>query len=60
LKFKIDFAPGDHVVINSGPFANYDGIIDKVDPEKGKVKVLVSIFDRETPIELDFTQVKKK
>ncbi len=59
-KFKIDFKIGDHVAISSGPFANYDGMIDKIDPEKGKVKVLVSIFDRETPIELDFTQVKKK
>ncbi len=59
-KFKIEFKPGEHVAITSGPFANYDGIVDKVDPEKGKVKVLVSIFDRETPIELDFTQVKKK
>ncbi len=58
--FKIDFMVGDNVTINSGPFANYEGFIDKVDPEKGKVKVLVSIFDRETPIELDFTQVKKK
>jgi transcriptional antiterminator NusG len=60
LRFKIDFSIGDHVVITGGPFVNYDGIIDKIDPEKGKVKVLVSIFDRETPIELDFTQVKKK
>jgi transcriptional antiterminator NusG len=59
-KFKIDFRIGEHVAIVSGPFANYDGVIDKIDPEKGKVKVLVSIFDRETPIELDFTQVKKK
>jgi len=60
VTFKIDFVKGDHVTINSGPFANYDGIIDNIDPEKGKVKVLVSIFDRETPVELDFTQVKKK
>lgn len=59
-KFKIDFKLGEHVGIISGPFANYDGIIDKIDPEKGKVKVLVSIFDRETPIELDFTQIKKR
>ena len=59
-KFKIDFQVGEHVGIISGPFANYDGVIDKIDPEKGKVKVLVSIFDRETPVELDFTQVKKK
>jgi len=59
-KFKIDFKVGEHVAIISGPFANYDGLIDKIDPEKGKVKVLVSIFDRETPVELDFTQIKKK
>ena len=59
-KFKIDFKVGEHIGIISGPFANYDGIIDKIDPEKGKVKVLVSIFDRETPVELDFTQIKKK
>jgi len=59
-KFKINFQTGEHVAIVDGPFANYDGIVDKIDPEKGKVKVLVSIFDRETPIELDFTQVKKK
>lgn len=59
-KFKIDFKVGEPVTINSGPFANYDGVVDQVDAEKGKVKVLVSIFDRETPVELDFTQVKKK
>lgn len=59
-KFKIDFKVGEHVGIISGPFKEYDGIIDHIDPEKGKVKVLVSIFDRETPVELDFTQVKKK
>lgn len=59
-KFKIDFVKGDQVVINSGPFANYEGAIEEVNPEKGVVKVLVIIFDRETPIELDFTQVKKK
>lgn len=59
-KFKITFNMGDHVIITDGPFANYDGIVDKIDAEKGKVRVLVSIFDRETPIELDFTQVKKK
>lgn len=59
-KFKIDFRAGEHVKITSGPFANYDGLIDTIDAEKGKVKVLVSIFDRETPVELDFTQIKKK
>jgi transcriptional antiterminator NusG len=59
-KFKIDFGVGDHVVILEGPFINYDGLITTVDEEKGKVKVLISIFGRETPVELDFTQVRKK
>jgi len=59
-KFKIDFSVGDHVIVMDGPFVNYDGLVNKVDEEKGKVKVLISIFGRETPMELDFTQVKKK
>ncbi|MBI5152510.1 transcription termination/antitermination factor NusG [Candidatus Peregrinibacteria bacterium] len=59
-KFKIDYAVGDHVVILDGPFVNYDGNIITIDEEKGKVKILISIFGRETPIELDFTQIKKK
>jgi transcriptional antiterminator NusG len=59
-KFKIDFAVGDHVVVLDGPFANYDGLVNTVDEEKGKIKVLITIFGRETPVELDFTQVKKK
>jgi len=59
-KFKVDFSVGDTVTILDGPFVNYDGLINKVDEEKGKVKVLITIFGRETPVELDFTQVKKK
>ena len=59
-KFKIDFSVEDPVIVLDGPFANYDGVISKVDEEKGKVKVLITIFGRETPVELDFTQVKKK
>ncbi len=59
-KFKIDFNQGDTVVILDGPFVNYDGVVNKVDEEKGKIKVLISIFGRETPVELDFTQVRKK
>lgn len=59
-KFKSDFQVGDLVVIIDGPFKNYEGAIDAVDVDKGKVNVLVVIFDRETPVELDFTQVKKK
>ena len=59
-KFKIDFSTGDTVTILSGPFAQYEGVINKVDEEKGRVKVLLTLFGRETPVELDFTQVKKK
>ena len=59
-KFKIEFNEGDNVTVLDGPFANYDGEISNIDEEKGKVKVLITIFGRETPVELDFTQVKKK
>lgn len=59
-KFKIDFSLQDNVMVLDGPFANYEGIINTIDEEKGKVKVLITIFGRETPVELDFTQVKKK
>lgn len=59
-KFKINFTEGDTVIILDGPFVNYDGLVKNVDEEKGKIKVLISIFGRETPVELDFTQVKKK
>jgi len=58
-KYKIDVLPGDAVKINDGPFKDFDGKIQEVDDEKGKVKVLVSIFGRETPVELDFLQIKK-
>lgn len=57
--FKQVFAPDDTVKIVDGPFAEFIGKIDSVDEEKGKVKVLVSIFGRETPVELDFLQVQK-
>ncbi len=59
-KFKIEFTIGDVVQIIDGPFAGYDGKINEVDRDKGKVKVNVSIFGRDTPVELDFVQVKKK
>lgn len=58
-KFKMDLAKGDAVKITDGPFKNFDGKVNEVDDEKGKVKVLVSIFGRETPVELDFLQIKK-
>lgn len=59
-KFKSDFQVGDLVIIIDGPFKNYEGTVDAVDINKGKISVNVLIFDRETPVELDFTQAKKK
>ena len=58
-KYKIDVNVGDLVHIKDGPFKNYDGAVSEIDEEKGKIKVLVSIFGRETPVELDFLQIKK-
>lgn len=56
-KPKFKFEEGDHVRIIDGPFTNFDGIIDEVKPDKGKLRVIVSIFGRSTPVELDFIQV---
>lgn len=58
-KYKIDVDKGDVVKITDGPFKDFEGKIEDVDEGKGKVKVMVSIFGRETPVELDFLQVKK-
>ena len=58
-KYKIDVAVGDLVKISDGPFKDFDGKISSVDDEKGKVQVLVSMFGRETPVELDYLQIRK-
>src|SRR5437763_8200072 len=58
-KYKIDVKINDLVRIMDGPFKDYEGKASEVDEEKGKIKVMVSIFGRETPIELDFLQIKK-
>lgn len=58
-KYKIDVFSGDAVNITDGPFKGFEAVISEVDEEKGKVKALVSMFGRETPVELDFLQVKK-
>lgn len=50
---------GDEVRVIDGPFLNFSGVVDEVNPEKGKIRVLVSIFGRSTPVELDFVQVTK-
>lgn len=58
-KHKIDFKNGEVVNITDGPFKGFDGAVSEVDPVKGKLKVLVNMFGRETPVELDSLQVKK-
>lgn len=58
-KYKFDLHLGDPVKIIDGPFKDFDGKIKEIDEKSGKIKVLVSIFGRETPVELDFLQVKK-
>ena len=58
-KFKIDFGVNDLVRIMDGPFKGYEGKVSEIDEAKGKVKVLISIFGRETPVELYFLQAKK-
>lgn len=58
-RFKTKFSTGEAVKITDGPFADFLGTVHEIDEEKGKVKVLVSIFGRETPVELDFLQIQK-
>ena len=58
-KFKIDVAAGDLVRVTDGPFKDFEGKISEVDEDRGKVKVLISIFGRETPTEVDILQIKK-
>jgi transcriptional antiterminator NusG len=59
-KVKVTFALGDTVRINDGPFADFRGEIDEINHEKGKIRVLVSFFGRETPVELDFLQAERE
>ena len=58
-KPKIRFEQGENVRVVSGPFANFSGFVDEVKPDKEKVRVLVQVFGRATPVELDFMQVEK-
>jgi transcriptional antiterminator NusG len=58
-KYKIDFSLGELVGITDGPFKGFDGTVSEIDDQKGKIKVLVNMFGRETPVELDSLQVKK-
>ncbi|MCX7878370.1 MAG: transcription termination/antitermination protein NusG [Ignavibacteria bacterium] len=59
-KIDMQFEKGDFVKVISGPFVNFNGTIDEINLERMKVKVMVSIFGRKTPIELDFAQIEKE
>ncbi len=58
-KYKMDVKMGDVIRIGEGPFKDFEGRVNEIDEERGKLKALVSMFGRETPVELDFLQVKK-
>jgi len=58
-KHTIDVVMNDPVKITDGPFKDFEGKVSEIDEGKGKIKVLVNMFGRETPVELDFLQVKK-
>ena len=58
-KYRVAFTKGQSVRVTDGPFAEFIGTVEEINPERNKVKVLVSIFGRETPVELDFLQVEK-
>lgn len=56
---KVSFEVGETVKINDGPFLNFNGVIEEIDPDRGKVKVTVNIFGRSTPVELEYWQLEK-
>lgn len=58
-KVKVGFKKGQSIRVRDGPFIDFVGIVDEINTEKGKVKVLLTLFGRETPVELDFLQVEK-
>ena len=58
-KPKIKFEQGDKVQVTDGPFTNFTGVVDEVRPDRGRVRVMISVFGRPTPVELEFTQLEK-
>ena len=58
-KPKVEFSPGESVRVKEGAFANFNGIIEEINPNRGKLKVMVTIFGRSTPVELEYWQVEK-
>lgn len=58
-KHNIDLEIGETIIITDGPFKDLEGAVNEIDQERGKVRVMVSLFGRETPVELDFLQIKK-
>ena len=59
IKPKVVFEPGEAVKITDGPFLNFSGVVEEVDPDRGKMKVSVAIFGRTAPVELEFWQVER-
>jgi len=58
-EYKMDLRPGDSIKILDGPFKDFDGKVSEVDEKRGKVRVLISMFGRDTPVEIDSLQIKK-
>ena len=58
-RVRVGYQAGQSVRVTDGPFSEFIGVVDEIDEAKGKVKVLLSFFGRETPVELDFLQIEK-
>ncbi len=58
-RVKVGFQKGQSIRVTNGPFIDFVGVVDEISPEKGKAKVFLSLFGRETPVEIDFLQMEK-